>query len=241
MTLTKAQLLGMLGGSGLDGYRARRRRGRAADAARPAGQPGSGVPDRHAVAGPRAASSSPGMGTRGRCAGPGCCVLVLAGGRGSRLGPLTTGRAKPSLPVGGHYRLIDVALLERRAQRADRRLGARAVRAAPAQRASRRRATVGPGPHAGRLPGAAALRGLRPGRIRRRQRRRARRELAGDRRALARRCCWSAAPTTSSPSTYRDVVAAHLDSADEVTIVTTVLPRGSDASRYLVVRHDVSG
>lgn len=37
------------------------------------------------------------------------CV-VLAGGRGSRLGPLTTGRAKPSLPVGGNYRLIDVAL-----------------------------------------------------------------------------------------------------------------------------------
>lgn len=37
------------------------------------------------------------------------CV-VLAGGRGSRLGPLTTGRAKPSLPVGGNYRLIDIAL-----------------------------------------------------------------------------------------------------------------------------------
>jgi glucose-1-phosphate adenylyltransferase len=37
------------------------------------------------------------------------CV-VLAGGRGSRLGPLTTGRAKPSLPVGGNYRLIDLAL-----------------------------------------------------------------------------------------------------------------------------------
>ena len=29
---------------------------------------------------------------------------------GLRLGPLTTGRAKPSLPVGGHYRLIDVSL-----------------------------------------------------------------------------------------------------------------------------------
>jgi glucose-1-phosphate adenylyltransferase len=36
--------------------------------------------------------------------------IVLAGGRGSRLGPLTTGRAKPALPVGGNYRLIDVAL-----------------------------------------------------------------------------------------------------------------------------------
>ncbi len=37
------------------------------------------------------------------------CV-VLAGGQGSRLGPLTEGRSKPSLRVGGHYRLIDVAL-----------------------------------------------------------------------------------------------------------------------------------
>lgn len=37
-------------------------------------------------------------------------VVVLAGGRGSRLGPLTAGRAKPSLPVGGNYRLIDIAL-----------------------------------------------------------------------------------------------------------------------------------
>lgn len=37
-------------------------------------------------------------------------VVVLAGGRGSRLGPLTTGRAKPSLPVAGTYRLIDIAL-----------------------------------------------------------------------------------------------------------------------------------
>jgi glucose-1-phosphate adenylyltransferase len=35
---------------------------------------------------------------------------VLAGGKGSRLGPLTVGRSKPSLPVGGQYRLIDIAL-----------------------------------------------------------------------------------------------------------------------------------
>ncbi|WP_417234236.1 glucose-1-phosphate adenylyltransferase family protein [Arthrobacter sp.] len=36
--------------------------------------------------------------------------LVLAGGQGSRLGALTGDRAKPVLPVGGTYRLIDVAL-----------------------------------------------------------------------------------------------------------------------------------
>jgi len=41
---------------------------------------------------------------------PRVLCIVLAGGRGSRLGPLTTGRAKPSLPVGGNYRLIDVSL-----------------------------------------------------------------------------------------------------------------------------------
>jgi glucose-1-phosphate adenylyltransferase len=37
-------------------------------------------------------------------------VLVLAGGAGSRLAPLTDGRAKPAVPYGGHYRLIDVPL-----------------------------------------------------------------------------------------------------------------------------------
>lgn len=41
---------------------------------------------------------------------PRVLCIVLAGGQGSRLGPLTDGRAKPSLPVGGHHRLIDVAL-----------------------------------------------------------------------------------------------------------------------------------
>jgi len=37
-------------------------------------------------------------------------LIVLAGGQGSRLDVLTTGRAKPSLPVGGAYRLIDLML-----------------------------------------------------------------------------------------------------------------------------------
>lgn len=37
-------------------------------------------------------------------------LIVLAGGRGSRLDVLTVGRAKPSLPVGGAYRLIDLML-----------------------------------------------------------------------------------------------------------------------------------
>lgn len=37
-------------------------------------------------------------------------VLVLAGGKGSRLAPLTCHRAKPSVPFAGRYRIIDFVL-----------------------------------------------------------------------------------------------------------------------------------
>ncbi|HWI04349.1 MAG TPA: sugar phosphate nucleotidyltransferase, partial [Acidimicrobiales bacterium] len=36
--------------------------------------------------------------------------MVLAGGAGNRMGPLTEHRAKPALPFAGHFRLIDVPL-----------------------------------------------------------------------------------------------------------------------------------
>ncbi len=37
-------------------------------------------------------------------------AVVLAGGKGSRLEPLTRDRAKPAVPFGGNYRIIDFAL-----------------------------------------------------------------------------------------------------------------------------------
>jgi glucose-1-phosphate adenylyltransferase len=38
------------------------------------------------------------------------CAIVLGGGRGTRLFPLTAERAKPAVPLGGRYRLIDIPL-----------------------------------------------------------------------------------------------------------------------------------
>ncbi len=37
-------------------------------------------------------------------------TLILAGGQGERLSPLTRDRAKPAVPFGGHYRIIDFTL-----------------------------------------------------------------------------------------------------------------------------------
>ena len=37
-------------------------------------------------------------------------TMILAGGRGERLLPLTQHRAKPAVPFGGKYRIIDVTL-----------------------------------------------------------------------------------------------------------------------------------
>ncbi len=39
-----------------------------------------------------------------------CVAMLLAGGQGSRLGKLTKGLAKPAVPFGGKYRIIDFAL-----------------------------------------------------------------------------------------------------------------------------------
>src|SRR3954452_21331165 len=51
-----------------------------------------------------------GMHTLGRMRASRTFAIVLAGGEGKRLAPLTADRAKPAVPFRGNYRLIDFAL-----------------------------------------------------------------------------------------------------------------------------------
>ena len=37
-------------------------------------------------------------------------VLILGGGQGTRLFPLTQHRSKPAVPIAGQYRLIDIPI-----------------------------------------------------------------------------------------------------------------------------------
>lgn len=39
-----------------------------------------------------------------------CITVILGGGRGTRLAPLTSSRSKPAVPLAGKYRLIDIPL-----------------------------------------------------------------------------------------------------------------------------------
>ena len=41
---------------------------------------------------------------------PRILAIILAGGRGRRLSPLTEERSKPAVPFGGRYRIVDFVL-----------------------------------------------------------------------------------------------------------------------------------
>lgn len=57
-----------------------------------------------------AAAPSTSAGTSGRSSSDTVLAVILGGGAGSRLYPLTKSRAKPAVPIGGAYRLIDVPM-----------------------------------------------------------------------------------------------------------------------------------
>lgn len=50
------------------------------------------------------------MSTLRRRRSPRVLSMILAGGEGRRLGPLTADRAKPAVPFGGRYRIVDIVL-----------------------------------------------------------------------------------------------------------------------------------
>lgn len=161
-------------------------------------------------------------------------AVVLAGGRGSRLGPLTTGRAKPSLPVAGNYRLIDIALSNAThsglsdvwvLQQYEPHLLAEHLAGGRPWDLDRTRGgfrILAPfeGPPADGF-------------------------ASGNADALIRN--WPVIDAFDPDVLlvcsadhllaldFRDVINAHLDAAADATVVTTVLPAGSDLSRYLVV------
>ena len=136
--------------------------------------------------------------------------IVLAGGEGKRLMPLTLDRAKPAVPFGGSYRLIDFALSNLvnagylQLRRAD------AVQVALARPA-----------HLGDLADVDAARQLRhPGAgpaaarsaVVPRQRRRDLPVDEPDQRRAARTSSWCSAPTTSTAWTPRRWSQAHVES-----------------------------
>jgi len=160
---------------------------------------------------------------------------VLAGGRGSRLGPLTTGRAKPSLPIGGNYRLIDVSMSNAAnsgltdvwvlQQYEPHLLNDHLAGGRPWDLDRTRGGFRTLPPFEGHDRDGFA---------------------SGNADALARNWPLIAAfdPDVLLVCSadhlfkidYRDVVAAHLEAGADATVVATTMPPGSDVSRYLVVQ-----
>ena len=77
-------------------------------------------------------------------------AIILGGGQGSRLFPLTATRSKPAVPIGGKYRLIDVPDQRLPARRHPAHLRAHAVQLGVAQP-----------PHLDHLPARRLLAGVR--------------------------------------------------------------------------------
>lgn len=163
--------------------------------------------------------------------------LVLAGGRGSRLDVLTTGRAKPSLPVGGHYRLIDISL----SNAAHSGLSDVWVLQQYEPHLLNEHLAGGRPWDLDRTRGG--FRTLPPFEGHDRDG-----FASGNADALARN--WPLIDAFDPDILlvcsadhllrldHRDAIAAHLDSDADLTVVTTELPRGTDCSRYLVVQGD---
>eukprot|EP00887_Chlorella_sp_A99_P007300 scaffold2.g7300.t1 len=63
-----------------------------------------------AVAAPERPTTTVAQGTAPRSQTNTVLAVILGGGAGSRLYPLTKSRAKPAVPIGGAYRLIDVPM-----------------------------------------------------------------------------------------------------------------------------------
>jgi len=165
---------------------------------------------------------------------PRILCIVLAGGQGSRLGPLTIGRAKPSLPVGGNYRLIDISLSNAMhsaltdvwvlQQYEPHVLNEHLAGGRPWDLDRTRGGFRTLPPFEGHDRDGFA---------------------SGNADALARNWPLIAAfdPDVLLVCSadhlfkldYRDVIARHLDTGADATLVATAMPRGMDLSRYLLV------
>ncbi len=86
-----------------------------------------------------------------------CVAMLLAGGQGSRLYVLTSNMAKPAVPFGGKFRIIDFPAVQLHQLRHRHRGRADPVPPAGAERVHRQRPALGAGPSARRRPHPAAL------------------------------------------------------------------------------------
>ena len=83
-------------------------------------------------------------------------AVILAGGEGERLSILSSVRAKPAVPFGGKYRIIDFTLSQLRQLGHRRRRRPDPVQPALAQRPHRPRPAVGPRPQHRRRPACSS-------------------------------------------------------------------------------------